>query len=69
MEVRGYAKDLRYEAYLDGDWILFQYDLKTKRIKHTVDERWKPGKHKISVKVCDDRNNETIWTKDVLYSN
>jgi len=69
MEVRGYAKDLRYEAYLDGDWILFQYDLKTKRIKHTVDERWKPGKHKISVKVYDDRNNETIWTKDVLYSN
>lgn len=68
MEVRGFAKDLRYEAYVDGEWILFEYDLKNKRIIHRVSEKWKSGRHTVSLKVYDDRNNATVWSKEVQFS-
>lgn len=59
-ETTGKAKDLRYRATLDGQWILFKYDAKKDLLTHRFDKNLPAGKHTLKLVVTDDRNNETI---------
>lgn len=61
-----YHKRLKYEAYVDGEWTLFEYDSKTRLIVHRFDGRIEPGKHQIKVVVRDAVGNETILEKPFL---
>ena len=42
-----------YNAYVDGEWILLEYDPKNKRLIHYFDNRVKPGEHELHIVVED----------------
>lgn len=42
-----------YNAYVDGEWILLEYDPKNKRLIHYFDNRIKPGEHELHILVED----------------
>ncbi len=65
IQVKGQARDLRYNAWIDDQWILLKYDLKSKSIYHYVDEKWPKGKHTLRIELIDDRDNRTIWEKEI----
>jgi len=51
-----------YEGYLNDEWILFDYDYKTKKITHYfLDKIVKEGKNDIKVIVVDNVGNSTIF--------
>ncbi len=66
IEVTGRARDLRYEAAIDGRWILMEYDLKNDMLIHRFDEKTGPGEHELVLKVWDDRDNETVFQRRFL---
>lgn len=65
MESKGNAKELDYRATVNGQWVLFSYDLKSKTISAKVDENWPKGKSTFKLVVTDDRGNERVYTKDI----
>jgi Peptidase family M23 len=51
-----------YNGYLNGKWILFEYESKLKRITHAfVDEFLNEGKNNLKVVVTDNVGNSTIF--------
>ena len=51
-----------FSAYIDGDWVLMEYDRKKKLITHEFEsDRLSPGKHEFKVKVKDRRGNESAY--------
>ena len=50
-----------YDCYIDGKWVLFEYDAKSYRLTGYKDHfpKFKPGKHELKVVVTDDRGNIT----------
>ena len=60
----GKAKGISYQAYIDGEWILFEYDAKKNRIFHTFDGRIDPGNHELKILVTDDRKNVNIYKRE-----
>jgi hypothetical protein len=50
-----------YDCYIDGKWVLFEYDAKTYRLTGYKEyfPEFKPGKHELKVVVTDDRGNKT----------
>ncbi len=51
-----------YNGYLNGKWILFEYESKSKRITHAfVDELLNEGKNNLKVVVTDNVGNSTIF--------
>lgn len=60
------AKGLRYEAFIDNKWILFEYDLKTKRIIHHIENTVSRGKHQFLLRVMDDRDNVATYKKTFI---
>lgn len=63
IRARERAKDLRYSAWVDGQWILMALDAKTGTLSHEFDGRIGPGEHQLIVKVWDDRDNEGVLQK------
>jgi hypothetical protein len=63
VRAREKAKDLRYSAWVDGQWILMALDGKTGTLTHEFDGHIAPGEHQLIVKVWDDRNNEGVLQK------
>ncbi len=57
----GPAKDLQVSAWVDGEWVLFEYDLKNKTIFHQFDGHIERGTHDLRVEVTDDRGNTGVW--------
>lgn len=57
----GKARGLRYRAEVDGQWVLMQYDLRTKRLFHQFDDRIGRGEHRLILRVMDDRGNEEMF--------
>ncbi|MBK7466750.1 MAG: M23 family metallopeptidase [Saprospiraceae bacterium] len=53
----GKAKELKYNAYIDGQWILMEHDEKTHTIQHDFEDWLSSGKHDLLIQVTDDRNN------------
>lgn len=60
---RDKAQDLRYSAWVDGEWILMALDGKSGTLTHEFDGRFAPGPHQLILKVWDDRNNEGVLQK------
>ena len=51
----------KYNAYVDGQWILMEYDGKAGRLKHRFDGRIKSGAHQFSLTVTDDAGNAKTY--------
>jgi hypothetical protein len=56
----GKARDLRFRAEVDGQWILMEYDGRKRRLYHEFDGHIPPGEHQLVLRVVDDRENETV---------
>jgi murein DD-endopeptidase MepM/ murein hydrolase activator NlpD len=52
----------QYNGYLNGEWILFEYDYKTKRITHNFEDNlFLDGRNDLKVVVSDNVGNSTIF--------
>ncbi len=60
----GQAKNLRYKATIDGQWILMEYDLKNNLLVYRFDGSEAPGKHTFRLEVTDDRGNTAVFEKE-----
>lgn len=61
--IKDRGRDLLYDAYVDGQWILMTLDGKTGILTHTFDGHIPPGEHQLILKVTDDRDNEAVLEK------
>jgi Peptidase family M23 len=52
-----------YEAYIDENWALFEYDQKNDMLKYKFDETriTKGSKHNLSLKVTDNKDNSNVY--------
>ena len=64
-EVSGKAREPRYRATMNGQWVLFRHDLKSQRIRFSFPPWMKPGKYDLRLSVWDDRDNETVFTHQI----
>lgn len=64
--VSGDAKELVYDAYIDGQWILMALDSRNDVITHRFDYRTKSGKHSLRIQVKDDRGNTKTFVQTFL---
>lgn len=53
--------DIYYEAKIDGQWVLMEYDKKSATIRHHFEEWLGKGKHEYEILVRDNSNNERIY--------
>ena len=53
----------QWSGTLDGEWILLEFEPKSKTLRHTFDDRSNaPGKHTFKLEVNDDRGNRNSYT-------
>ncbi|MBL7827904.1 MAG: M23 family metallopeptidase [Saprospiraceae bacterium] len=64
--VSGTANGMRYRGTIDGKWVLFEYDKKRARLTYEFDEHIGAGEHLLSLKVTDDRGNESVFERKFL---
>jgi len=57
----GKARGLRHSAWIDGAWVLMEYDLKKDEIFYDFQTPLAPGKHRLEIQVRDDRGNEAWY--------
>ncbi|MGZ5242903.1 MAG: M23 family metallopeptidase [Bacteroidia bacterium] len=50
-----------YNGYIDGQWVLFQYDAKSALIYYLFDEYCPPGQHTLEMEITDDKGNVRKW--------
>lgn len=61
-EVRGYASDVKYDVFIDGEWVIAS--LKAIGNVMIVPLQDIPsGEHNIKIKLEDDRGNVTVWER------
>lgn len=51
-----------YNGYIDGQWVLFEYDQKRNRLEYFFDERVAWGNHNLRLEVSDERSNLRTYT-------
>nr|WP_121273916.1 M23 family metallopeptidase [Pedobacter schmidteae] len=51
-----------FNGYIDGRWILMEFDTKSASLWHTFDEKTTPGKHTLEVIVSDMKDNNKNYT-------
>ncbi|NNF03833.1 MAG: hypothetical protein HKN17_05140 [Rhodothermales bacterium] len=51
-----------YSGYIDGEWVLFEYDAKYGLLTHTFDERTGPGAHELTLTATDNVGNTKTVT-------
>lgn len=61
--IKDRGRDLLYDAWVDGKWVLMSLDGKTGILTHLFDGRILPGEHTLVLKVTDDRGNEGVLEK------
>jgi Peptidase family M23 len=59
--IGGSADGMTYKGYVDGQWVLFEYDRKKDRLTHTFDGHIGAGEHSLRMVVKDDRDNEAVF--------
>ncbi len=64
-EIGGNAQDISFNGYIDGKWVLFEYDKKNNKITHIYSKSLTKGKHHIKLEVIDDRGNISTFEKDI----
>jgi murein DD-endopeptidase MepM/ murein hydrolase activator NlpD len=53
-----------YKGFIDGKWVLMEWDFKTKILSYTFDDELPPGKHKFELVVTDNVNNMARYSAD-----
>lgn len=56
-----------FDTYLDGHWIVTEYDAKTATLFHILSQDIEPGEHTFTVEVTDNRNNKAQYSVKFLY--
>lgn len=51
-----------FNGYIDGRWILMEFDAKSASLWHTFDERTGPGKHTLEISVSDMKDNHQKYS-------
>lgn len=51
-----------YDAYIDGKWVLMEYDAKNDLMKIVPNEKYVIGKHQLRIVVSDEKGNATTKT-------
>ena len=51
-----------FNGYIDGRWILMEFDTKSASLWHTFDERTAPGKHTLEIIVTDMKDNNRNYS-------
>ncbi|MEM8906693.1 MAG: M23 family metallopeptidase [Bacteroidota bacterium] len=57
------VEQLYYEATIDGQWVLLEFDAKNDLLTHRFDEQTGPGTHEFRLIVSDHRGNETVFER------
>ena len=52
----------KYQAKIDGQWVLLKYDPKKSLLSHILGNRTRTGNHIFEIKVTDERKNSSIFT-------
>lgn len=63
-ETAGNTEGLRYQAFIDEQWVCFEYDAKTRRISHTLSSKRSTGQHHLLIEVVDAVGNARRWEAD-----
>jgi hypothetical protein len=50
-----------YNAYIDGNWVLCEYEFKEDLLFYTFDEHVSPGAHRFNIEVTDAKGNMSKW--------
>lgn len=50
-----------FNGYIDGEWVLMEYDRKSKHLWHAFEPTLAKGKHDFELIVVDNKNNETRY--------
>ncbi|NCD68474.1 M23 family metallopeptidase [Mucilaginibacter agri] len=53
-----------YIGKIDGEWVLMEWDFKTKVLNYTFDTSITPGKHTLELTVTDNKDNAATYTAD-----
>jgi len=61
------VKQIDYDAYIDGNWILMEYDAKSDLLTHRFSKDLTKGSHQFRLVVRDDRKNEAIFEREFKY--
>jgi hypothetical protein len=56
-----------FNAYLNGEWILMEYDAKNNLLVYNFDNRLKKGKNKFILKLKDALGNVTEYEADLVF--
>ena len=51
-----------FNGYIDGDWVLMEYDYKTGKLWNDLDKNLKPGKHTFGLLVSDNKDNKNLYS-------
>jgi murein DD-endopeptidase MepM/ murein hydrolase activator NlpD len=55
-----------YNAYINGEWVLLEYDLKSDQMFYVMDEKMPAGKSAFKIVVTDFCGNIGIWEKTLI---
>ena len=53
-----------YYGYIDGTWVLMQWDYKSRILSYTFDDNFIPGKHTFELTVTDQKDNSSTFKAD-----
>jgi hypothetical protein len=51
----------KYNAFIDGNWVLCEYEFKEDLLFYTFDENVSPGAHRFNIEVTDGKGNISKW--------
>ncbi len=54
-----------YKAFMNGDWILMEYDLKNDMLIYRRDDMLKPGINEFVLEVEDEKENKSVFTLEI----
>jgi hypothetical protein len=61
IDTAGKAKPIQFNGYIDGNWVLFEYDAKSATLTHYFEENLAKGEHLLKIELIDDRKNTSIF--------
>ena len=67
LKSRDEAKGISFEGQIDGNWVLMEFDAKSKRLRHYFEPTLAKGEHTFSLKVNDSMGNTSFFTDTFLY--
>lgn len=56
-----------YRGELNGQWVLFEYDYKTKRLVYDIDHHLKNGLNTLELRVVDNVGNQTLFKYSIKF--